>query len=174
MSRTIDALIAPVLPEATCPFEIYVDSNWAVDHSVSGGFFFIMGCLFAWFSKNQKSIALSSAEAEMFGIMMAGKEGLFYRDLLFDLSLLAVGATAVRTDSDGSVDLSFDPVAFKKTKHIMRHCSRFRHEVSHERFHPVHIPGDQNIADMLTKPLPRATFLKFFRMVLAKMHAQRA
>ena len=31
-----------------------------------------------------RSVALSSAESEMFGLCLSLKEGLFYRDLLFD------------------------------------------------------------------------------------------
>ena len=55
---------------------------------------------------------------------LALKEGLFYRDLLFDLGIITFnhGPSTVYLDSKSAIDLSLDPVAFKKTKHIMRAC----------------------------------------------------
>ena len=44
--------------------------------------FFFYGCLFHWFSKMQRSVTLSSAEAECFGAMLAAKEVIFIRELL--------------------------------------------------------------------------------------------
>ena len=38
-----------------------------------------------WFSKMQRSVALSSAEAEFSGAMLAAKEVIFIRELLIDL-----------------------------------------------------------------------------------------
>ena len=103
-------------------FEIYVDSNWESGPSSSGAFYFVYGCLFAWFSKSQRSVSLSSAESEMFGLCLAVKEGLFYRDLLFDLGILGVGPTTVWIDSQGALHLSLDPVAFNPFTHHLATC----------------------------------------------------
>ena len=46
-------------PKVSVPFEIYVDSNWEAGPSSSGAFYFVYGCLFAWFSKSQRSVSLS-------------------------------------------------------------------------------------------------------------------
>ena len=43
---------------------------------------FYHGCLFHWFSKVQRSVSLSSAEAEYFGAMMAARDVVFVRELL--------------------------------------------------------------------------------------------
>ena len=59
------------VPNPSIPFEIYVDSNWGSNKSVSGALFFVYGCLFAWFAKTQRSVSLSSAESEMFGLCLA-------------------------------------------------------------------------------------------------------
>ena len=40
-----------------------------------------------WFSKMQKSVSLSSAEAEYFGAMMAARDLIFARDLLVELAI---------------------------------------------------------------------------------------
>ena len=64
---------------------------------------------------------LSSAEAEYFGATLAAKEAIWLRELLTDLGLLVPGPTIMWCDSKSAVEMAFDPVAFKKTKHIPPH-----------------------------------------------------
>ena len=68
----------------------------------------------------QKSVSLSSAEAEYFGAMMAARDVIFIRDILIDLGITLDGPSVIFSDSKSAVDMSVDPVAFKKTKHILR------------------------------------------------------
>ena len=79
------------------PLEVYVDSDWGVKFSCSGALFYFAGCLVAWFAKVQRSVSFSSAESEMFGAILAVKDGIFYRDLLLDLgersSFIALSCT---------------------------------------------------------------------------------
>ena len=118
-----------------------------------------MGCPFAWVAKTQRSVSLSSAEAEFFGAMLAAKEALFMRDVLVDLNRALVGPTIICTDSKACVELSVDAVAFKKTKHILRAAEFLRDLVLRRVFTLWHIPGTKNPADVMTKPLPRGTFV---------------
>ena len=59
-----------------------VDSSWDSKFSCSGAYFLFMGCPFHWFAKMQKSVTLSSAEAEYFGATLAAKEAIWLRELL--------------------------------------------------------------------------------------------
>ena len=75
-------------PNSARGLDTYVDSSWATRFSVSGCLIFYHGCLFHWFSKMQKSVSLSSAEAEYFGAMMApARDLIFARDLLVELAI---------------------------------------------------------------------------------------
>ena len=138
--------------------ESYVDSNWATKFSCSGGMFFFYGCLFHWFSKMQRSVTLSSAEAEFFGAMLAAKEVIFIRELLIDLGFSINGASVINCDSKSAVGMAFDPVAFKKTKHILRAAEFLRDLVSRGVISVEHLPGVVMIADLLTKAVSRAIF----------------
>jgi len=138
--------------------ESYVDSNWATKFSCSGGMFFFHGCLFHWFSKMQRSVTLSSAEAEFFGAMLAAKEVIFIRELLIDLGFSINGASVINCDSKSAVGMAFDPVAFKKTKHILRAAEFLRDLVSRGVISVEHLPGVVMIADLLTKAVSRAIF----------------
>ena len=72
-------------------------------------------------------------------------------------------------DSQGALHLSLDPVAFKKTKHILRACEFVRDHVAKLRFVCRHLAGDMMIADILTKATARPIFIKLSRMVHTKM-----
>ena len=58
--------------------------------------------------------------------MLAAKEVIFIRELLIDkhklidLGFSIDGASIINCDSKSAVVMAFDPVAFKRTKHILR------------------------------------------------------
>ena len=56
---------------------------------------------------------MRGTEAEFFAAMMAARDGTHLRDVLFDLHLLAVGPTIVRSDNKSVIELSLDAIAFK-------------------------------------------------------------
>ena len=53
-------------PTVDARLVVYVDSDWGVKFSVSGAFFIFMNCPVAWFARTQRSVSLSSTEAEFF------------------------------------------------------------------------------------------------------------
>ena len=161
-----------ICPQMDRPLEVYVDSSWQSQFSSSGALFFLYGCLFAWFSKTQRSVSLSSAEAEFFGAMLAAKDAVFYRELLHDL-LTAAGLevqaapTVIWSDSKSAVDLAFDPVAFKNTKHILRAAYFLRDLVLKRAVILNHLKGTHMLADLLTKAQSRPVFLELMRRLRA-------
>ena len=84
--------------------------------------------------------------------------GIFYRELLSDLGYVQSAPTRIFSDSKSCVDLSLDPVAFKKTKHILRAAEGLRDYVARLVFALIHISGRINLADILTKAQATATF----------------
>ena len=57
-----------------------------------------------------------------------------------------------------AVDMAFDPIAFKQTKHILRAAEFLRDLVAREVILLRHVPGKVMVADLLTKALGRALF----------------
>jgi hypothetical protein len=152
-------------PHADAPLRVYVDSDWAVKFSVSGAAIFYMGCLVHWFAKTQRSVSLSSTEAEFFAAMMAAREVVHLRDVLSDLGLMVVGPTLMRSDNKSVIDLSLDAIAFKKTKHIMRAAEFLRDLCLRGVFELRHIPGAENVADLFTKAVGRQVFMHLMRLL---------
>ena len=72
---------------------------------------------------------------------------------------------ALYSDSKSAVDLAFDPVAFKKTKHILRAAEYLRDLVSRDVIVVYHTPGRTMIADILTKAVAHAIFVALLALV---------
>ena len=113
----------------------------------------------------QRSVTLSSAEAEFFGCMLALKDTLWIRQVLLDLNLLKPGPSLMWCDSKSAVAMAFDPVAFKNTKHILRAAEFLRHHTLCGSVMIEHAKGKIMIADILTKGQARAIFLQLIKLL---------
>jgi hypothetical protein len=113
----------------------------------------------------QKSVSLSSAEAEFFGAMLAARDVLYLRDLLAEFGLTCVGRSVIYCDSKSAVQLAFDPVAFKNTKHILRAANFLRDLVVRGYITLEHVSGAIMLADLLTKAVARPVFVELRRLL---------
>jgi len=152
-------------PNSTRGLDTFVDSNWGTRFSVSGCLIFYHGCLFHWFSKAQKSVSLSSAEAEYFGGMLTARDLLWLRDLLLDLGIVLGTPPLMQSDSQSAINMSMDPIAFKNTKHILRAAEFLRDLVHREAVSMQHLPSRVMIADILTKAPARVVFIDLLRLI---------
>mgnify|MGYP001451494581 CR=1 FL=1 len=75
------------------------------------------------------------------------------------IKALPHGPSLLKLDSKSAIDMCFDPVAFKKTKHILRDAHFLRDVVSREVFKPTHVPSQEEWADVMSKAVSRPTFL---------------
>lgn len=153
-------------PQGSESIRCFVDSDWSSEFSISGGVIDYMGCPVHWFSRTQKSVSMSSTEAEYFATCVAAREVIFIRELALDLAVKIVGPTVIHTDNKGVVDLSFDPVAFKKTKHILRASHFVRDLVLRCAIKLEWISGKDNPADLFTKSHELAGFRRVFRLLM--------
>ena len=91
---------------------------------------------------------------------------------MIDLGIQPDGPSVIYSDSNSAVDMSFDPIAFKKTKHILRAAVQFLKDlVSREIIMMEHTAGTHMIADILTKAVARPTFLKLLQRLGRTPHA---
>ena len=68
-------------------------------------------------------------------------------------------------DSKSAVDMAFDLVAFKNTKHVMRAAEFLRDLVAREALTLAHEKGVVMIADLLTKATARPLFVELLRLL---------
>ena len=109
--------------------ELYVDADYAHEaddrRSVFGGVIMCAGAFVCFYSRRQKSIALSSMEAEYVEMATGFREAIFMRYLLSFIFLdRDVGCTTVKEDNQGAIHLAKNPVTTPNSKHIdVRHHS---------------------------------------------------
>ena len=145
-------------PDRSQPLCVYSDADWSSSFSTSGSVTMWFGCAIAWYTRLQRSISHSSAESEYVAASMAAREATFVRDVLHDFGVLPVGPTALRLDSKSAIDMTYDAVAFKKTKHVLRDANYLRDLVARQVFAPEHVPSASQLADIFTKALGRPLF----------------
>ena len=153
-----------VLGGSTINLEGWVDSNWGacVDsrRSILGYAFSLGAGLVSWSSKKQPTVVTSSTEAEYVASCHGAKEAVWMRSLLKFLGFAQNIATTIHCDNVRSNFLMRDPSFHARTKHIDIQHHYVREKVESGELHYTYIPSHDNLADSLTKSLPRPQFLK--------------
>ncbi|GLI64580.1 hypothetical protein VaNZ11_007855 [Volvox africanus] len=142
----------------------YADADWASDRdnrrSTTGYVFILHGGAVSLKSRLQPTTAASSVEAEYMSVSSATREAMFLRKLMFDLGC-PVEAVRIWDDNLGAINLIRNPTTSDRSKHIdvQHHFVREKERFGYVNFE--YCPTESMVADMLTKPLPEAQFVKF-------------
>ena len=143
----------------------YSDADWAgcpdTRRSTSGFCVYLGDNLVSWSSKRQPIVSPSSAEAEYRSVANAVAECCWLRQLLGELLCPVTKATVVFCDNVSAVYLSANPVHHRRTKHIELDIHFVREKVALGQFRIVHVPTTEQLADIMTKGLPTASFESF-------------
>jgi hypothetical protein len=140
------------------------DSDWASDHtnrrSQSGFFIVLADGAITWTSRAQKTIALSSTEAEYMALSDCSRQVVWIRTLLWELGY-RLKPIPICGDNQGSIFIASNPVTEKRSKHIDIRFHYIREVVERKLAEIYFIDGEENPADLLTKNLGSVKFLKF-------------
>jgi hypothetical protein len=139
----------------------YVDADYANEEIRRSGYAFFSGVsLISWWSTRETTVARSTMEAEYQAAGEATKKAMH---LLYIRSFLdcEVPCTHIWIDNEPALNLIMDPLAAAHVKYIdiVHHHIREREEANLVKF--VGIASEDNVADVLTKPLPRFPFQTF-------------
>ena len=136
------------------------DASFEIAHSTLGYVYLFAMAAIAWIVKKQKSIALSSFEAEIMAGSLAACEGVFLRGIFGDLGFPQDAPTLLRIDNSGAIDVANDPVNHANSKHILRRELHIRELIEAGVIVVKYVKSADNTADVLTKHLDRAAFQK--------------
>jgi hypothetical protein len=154
------------------PVEAFCDASWASDvderKSVSGAVVLLYGSVVSWFSKKQKTVALSTAEAEYMALGLVVQEVKWYTKFVEEL----VGErpkgkdVVVYCDNTAAIEIAKNDKHHDRTKHIDIRYHFVREEVSEGRLTLQWIRTEDQLADILTKLLKPTPFKKLKESLL--------
>ncbi|GJV95266.1 hypothetical protein Tco_1546843 [Tanacetum coccineum] len=117
-----------------------------------------MGCyLTSWFSKKQTALAISTIEYKYVSARKAHHQVLWMKQALVDYDI-NLDDIPVLCDNKGVIELSKNPVLHSRTKHIEIRHHFLRDNIQKGNISIEKVSSEDNIADILTKPLKRESF----------------
>ncbi|KAK1918670.1 hypothetical protein P3342_001719 [Pyrenophora teres f. teres] len=149
------------------PLQGYTDADWGSDpdtrRSTAGYAFNLGSAVISWSSKRQPTVALSSCEAEYMGQTQATKEAVWLRGLLTEFQIMKAdsAATQILADNQGAIALASNPNNHARSKHIDIQWHYTREVQESGKIVLRFTPTSSQIADGLTKALPKAAFQRF-------------
>ena len=138
---------------------LFTDSDWAgdtKDRKSQGGYVVLNnGSPIAWQSRKQEIVALSTLEAEYIACSEATREARFMAQLQRDIFNISE-TLPIKCDNQGAINAICTGITTRaRTKHIdvRYHNSADLHRQNVVEF--SYVPTLENIADLLTKGLPK-------------------
>lgn len=151
---------------------VYVDADHAHDQvtrrSVTGIVLLVNGTIVKWITKRQKTVETSTYGSEMVAARLATEMIMEYRYLLRTLGIRINGPSMMLGDNNSVILNTTLPSSMLKKKHNAVSYHRVREAIAARIIMFVHIPSEENLADVLTKPLPGVVFHRLIRPWLFK------
>lgn len=134
----------------------YTDADWANDindrKSYTGFVFKLANGAISWEARKQRSVALSSTEAEYVAISESVKEAIFLKGFINEI-VGCIDFITIYNDNQSAQKLVYNPVFHNRTKHIDVKYHFVRKCVEDKEINVKYLSTDKMIADIFTKPL---------------------
>lgn len=137
----------------------YSDSDWASEESERKsctGYLFKVGTgAITWSSGRQKTIALSSTEAEYMALAAAAQEVIWIQQLCQEIKLEINGPTTIFVDNSSAIKLAKSDGYRKRTKHIDLKYHFIREKIGNGIMDVKYCKTELMVADSLTKAVSK-------------------
>jgi Reverse transcriptase (RNA-dependent DNA polymerase) len=137
----------------------YADADWGSDpterKSTTGYVFTINGGHISWTSKKQTTVALSTMEAQYMSLSDASRELIAHLTFFTSINI-TIPQPIIYTDNEAPESIVKREPEYQRSKHIDIRYHFVRDHYEKQTFEVMHISTNEQIADILTKPLTRA------------------
>ena len=151
------------------------DSDWGTDKtdrkSRSGFIFELNGGPVSWQSRKQKTVALSTMEAEYIALSDTVSEAIWWQQFLREVGIRETSKTPIKIHVDNQSCIAFATNAGSsgRAKHIDLRHHFVKDMVEENKVKLTHVNSEDNSSDIFTKPLPREQFERLRN----KLHMER-
>jgi hypothetical protein len=140
------------------------DSDYAGDlddRKSTSGYVFMLGTgAISWSSKKQPIVTLSTTEAEYVAAASCACQCIWLRSILNHLKINQSSSTMIHCDNSSSIKLSKNPILHGRCKHIDVRFHFLRDLTRDGVVELVHCRSQDQLADLMTKPLKLDTYCK--------------
>lgn len=147
----------------------FTDSDFAGDlndrKSTSGYVFMLGKGAVSWSSKKQPVVALSTTEAEYIAAASCACQSIWLRKLLENLGHIGEKSSVINCDNSSTIQLSKNSVFHGKSKHIDVKFHFLRDLVNEGSVLLKYCKSEEQLADIMTKPIKMEQFLKLRDML---------
>jgi len=130
---------------------------WMTEKSTSGGCFYVGNNLVAWMSRKQSSISLSTTKAEYIAAGSCCTQLLWMKKLLCDYGFTQ-DTMVIHCDNTRAMNIFKNLVQYFRSKHIDIRHNFIRDLVESHVVSLSFLPSDNQLANILTKPLNGSRF----------------
>ena len=150
----------------------YSDADWANSKgdrkSVTGWVAKVNGDPISWASKKQRTVALSTCEAELYAKAAAIQEVLWLRGLFKELGLQIQTGSVVHGDNQSAISVAKNGVRSDRTKHVDVKYHFVTESIEDGEVQLKWVPTNEQQADIFTKALPAPAFHHFRKLLMTQ------
>ena len=150
----------------------FADADWAnskIDRrSITGWVAKVNGDCVSWASKKQRTVALSTCEAELYAEAAAIQEVMWLRGLMKELGLHVQMGSTVYGDNQSAIAVTHNGIKGERTKHVDIKYHFVTETVGRGEIKLKWIPTTEQLADIFTKAMHGPVFVHLRKQLMSR------
>jgi hypothetical protein len=160
------------------PLRIFCDADFGGDttmRSTTGIVTFLNCGPISWTSQLQKLQALSTTESEVYAATEAIKDAALLKVYLYDLGVRDDKPIPIHEDNSACVKMATQHLKrFNRARHYVQRVNFLQERIWDKTAELVQTPTEEEVADVLTKPLSFPLFSKFRDILVSNVYPEQA